>query len=344
MIEKLKNAALFSDMPEEDLRQITDISREKRFLSGDIVVREGTIADTFYLLLEGRVEITKKLEDGENAVLDVLSEGDFFGEMALLDRGTRSANARALQTTLALEIRSDNFDSLLKRNPTVAFQLLKQVSGRLRETGSLLIAHLTRKNEQLFKAYIGTVTALVNTLEARDPYTRGHTDRVTTIAKAIAKRMNFVKEDLAALEIGALLHDVGKIGIPDSILHKPGPLEQSEFEQIKRHPGTGEGILKNIAFLEGAIPSVLYHHERYDGKGYPEKKSGHQIPLMGRVIAVADSFDAMTSDRPYHTKMSDEEAVDELKKGSGTQFDPAVVESFIEVWKSGELTSLRARE
>ena len=344
MIEKLKQVSLFADIPEQGLQQIIEIATEKRFLNGDIIVREGTIADTFYLLLEGKVEITKKLEDGEDMVLDVLNEGDFIGEMALLDQGTRSASARVLEQTVALEIRSGDFETLFTRNPTLAIQLLRQVSGRLRETGSLLIAHLTRKNDQLFKAYVGTVNALVNTLEARDPYTRGHTDRVTTIAKAIAKQMNFVKEDMSALEIGALLHDVGKIGIPDSILHKAGPLEQSEFEQIKQHPGTGEGILKNIAFLEDAIPSVLYHHERYDGKGYPARKSGQQIPLMGRVIAVADSFDAMTSDRPYHSKMSDDAAVVELKNGMGTQFDPKVVEAFVEVWNCGELSSLRIQD
>ncbi|MBA7658730.1 Cyclic di-GMP phosphodiesterase response regulator RpfG [subsurface metagenome] len=156
----------------------------------------------------------------------------------------------------------------------------------------------------------------------------------------IAKKMGIEEEDLFIIEIGALLHDVGKIGVPDAILHKPGPLVVEEYQQIQEHPQKGKKILNNITYLAQAIPCVLHHHERFDGKGYPEKISGTDIPLPGRIISVADAFDAMTSDRPYRIRMSIEQAIGELNKNSGKQFDPKVVDAFVKIWKSGDLLQL----
>ncbi len=153
--------------------------------------------------------------------------------------------------------------------------------------------------------------------------------------------MGMVAEDLYTLEIGALLHDVGKIGVPDSVLGKPGPLEKAEFKIITEHPGKGGMILKDIEYLENSIPSVMFHHERFDGKGYPEGLSGKNIPLAGRIIAVADSFDAMISDRPYRKKVSVKEAVQELKKCAGTQFDSEIVETFIKIVEGKEIDFLK---
>jgi len=170
-----------------------------------------------------------------------------------------------------------------------------------------------------------------------DPYTRGHTDRVTTIAKAIARRMNWNGEQLSSLEVGALLHDVGKIGVADAILRKPGPLSEAEYAEIKTHPEVGRRMLQGISYLESAIPGLLYHHERYNGQGYPYQLSGPEIPLAGRIMAVADAFDAMTSDRPYRRAMSPQAAVVELERGAGTQFDPEVVVAFMRAWQSNDL-------
>ena len=156
--------------------------------------------------------------------------------------------------------------------------------------------------------------------------------------------MGIKADDLFSIEIGALLHDVGKIGVPDAILNKPGPLSFDEYRQIKDHPQKGEEILNNITFLEQAIPCVLHHHEHFDGKGYPEKLSGADIPLPGRIISVADAFDAMTSDRPYRSKVTNDQAVFELKKGAGKQFDPQVVEAFIDILRNSDLSLLLAEK
>ncbi|MEW5814420.1 MAG: HD domain-containing phosphohydrolase [Spirochaetota bacterium] len=344
-MEEFKNNTVekrpfFSQISDDDLYQITQFAKEKKFLPGDVIVREKTLTDTFCIIKNGKVEITKKFMDGDEMVLTVMNEGDFFGEMALLDQSPRSATVRALVETTILELSRDDFESLLHNAPALAYAIMRELGKRLRETGALLVSHLEQKNKQLSRAYLDTVHALVNALEARDPYTHGHTTRVTIIAKAIARRLELEEEDLFALEIGALLHDLGKIGIPDAVLQKPGPLEQNEFHLIKEHPRMGELILKNIEYLERSIPSILYHHERFDGKGYPKGMTGNRIPLFGRIIAVADSFDAMISDRPYRQRMSIEKAVSELKKGAGSQFDKEVVDAFIVVWENGELSVL----
>ena len=179
--------------------------------------------------------------------------------------------------------------------------------------------------------------------DLNDRSTRAHTERVRTIARCIAERMGLAGEDLLAIEVGALLHDVGKIGVTDAILSKPGPLDRREYEQIRGHPAAGGHLLGSIACLESAIPCVLHHHERYDGQGYPEQLSGEDIPLSGRIISVADAFDAMTSDRPYRRRLPVRSALAELRRGAGRQFDPQVVRAFLWVWRRGRLAGLLER-
>jgi len=281
-------------------------------------------------------------------VLAVQYDGDFFGEMALLDQGPRSASAVALESTVLLEISRVDFAILLKKAPLLAYAMMREQSTRLRGTGTLLISELQRKNRELKQAYRDTVNAVVNTLEARDPYTHGHTERVTTIATSIASSIAAKKklndDDLFTIEIGALLHDVGKIGVPDAVLQKPGPLEVGEILQIQEHPAKGMHILSNIGYLEQALPCILHHHERFDGQGYPEKISGERIPLPGRIISVADAFDAMTSNRPYREKMNFRSAFHEIEKNAGKQFDPEIVEALGKLLKSGRLEQLLAEK
>jgi len=334
-IRALRNVTFFGSLSDDDLRDIAEFVRKRTHPAGHIIFRENKQGDTFHIIHKGRVEITKRFEDGEEMVLAVCGDGDFFGEMALLEDGPRSATVRTLKPTTTLEISRQGFVSLLQKAPLLAYELTRELSARLRDTDAKMIAHLQRKNEQLRQAYLDTVTAVANAIEARDPYTRGHTGRVTALARAIAHQMGWSEEQLSSLEIGALLHDVGKIGVADAILRKPGPLSEAEYADIKTHPEVGRRMLQGISYLESAIPGVLYHHERYDGQGYPEQLSGSEIPLAGRIMAVADAFDAMTSDRPYRRAMSPEAAIPELERGAGTQFDPEVVAAFARSWQDG---------
>jgi len=182
--------------------------------------------------------------------------------------------------------------------------------------------------EQLQDAFYTTVYTLAETIERRDPYTGNHTKRVMEYSLAIGRTLGLDEEDMARLKLGAVLHDVGKIGVRDSVLLKEGKLDDDEFEQIKRHVIYGEEMLCRISRLKPAIPGVKQHHEKYNGTGYPDRIKGEEIDITARIIAVADSYDAMTTDRPYRRGLTMDEAFDELRRFSGSQFDPQVVEAF----------------
>ena len=194
--------------------------------------------------------------------------------------------------------------------------------------------------EDLRKTYISTVEALANAVEARDSYTRGHTERVYLLSCTIAEELGWSQEQLGDLKIGALLHDIGKIGVPDCILNKPGPLTAAEAEIMKRHSATGARMVESIPFLKPALPYILYHHERHDGKGYPMGLVGDDIPLPGRLLAVVDTIDAMTSDRPYRKGRPLSVAMDEITKYSGTQFNPSVVDACLSAYHKGKINFL----
>jgi HD-GYP domain-containing protein (c-di-GMP phosphodiesterase class II) len=185
------------------------------------------------------------------------------------------------------------------------------------------------------------LTALSQAIESRDPYTRGHSARVTTLADAVARRLGWSEALLAELHVGGPLHDVGKLSIPGRILRKPGPLTPAELEEIRSHPETGARLIESIESARCALPYVLHHHERWDGTGYPHALAGGRIPLEARVLAVADAFDAMTSHRPYRRALSDDQALAEVERCAGTQFDPQVACAFLEVWATGPICSAR---
>ena len=191
--------------------------------------------------------------------------------------------------------------------------------------------------DDLKSAYFYTIKAIANSIEARDPYTKGHSERVARFSKAIAEEFNWDKNEIELIDWGGVLHDVGKIGIRDSILNKPGKFTDDEYNEIKLHPLIGTQIVKDISFLEPIIPYVLEHHERFDGKGYPGGMAGKNISIKGRLLAVADAFDAMTSDRPYRKALKPEDALKEILRNGGTQFDPEVVRAFERAWMSGKV-------
>jgi putative methionine-R-sulfoxide reductase with GAF domain len=186
----------------------------------------------------------------------------------------------------------------------------------------------TRLSQSIAEGYKATIRALAAAIDAKDKYTRGHSERVTEFALLAGTALKMTKTELEMLEYGCILHDVGKIGIPDAILRKPAELSAAEFLVIRRHPAIGADIIKGVPFLEGACKLVMYHHERYDGKGYPFGLKGDEIPLAARVLAVADTFDSMTTDRAYRKALSVEAAIKELEKHAGTQFCPLAVKAF----------------
>jgi putative nucleotidyltransferase with HDIG domain len=179
---------------------------------------------------------------------------------------------------------------------------------------------------------LSTIYALAATVDAKDHYTYGHSKKVSKYATQIAEALGYSQERVATLRAAALLHDIGKIGVSDRVLLKTGPLSEEEWEPIRAHPKLGVAILKHVESLSSCLAAIQYHHERYDGSGYPAGLKGENIPLDARIMGVADSYDAMTSLRPYRQgKFTQEQALEELKRCAGTQFDPKIVEVFFSI-------------
>jgi PAS domain S-box-containing protein/putative nucleotidyltransferase with HDIG domain len=194
-----------------------------------------------------------------------------------------------------------------------------------------------RLYDELQQLLVGTITSLASAIDAKSPWTNGHSERVTQYALAIGKEMGLKAGELERLRLAGLLHDIGKIGTYDVLLDKPGKLTDEEFDLVKRHPKKGAEILSPIKQLKDVLPGIRHHHEKYDGKGYPDGLKGEEIPLHARILCVADSFDSMTADRPYRPSPGREYAISEFRRCLGTQFDPAVVEAFLRVIDRNEV-------
>jgi putative nucleotidyltransferase with HDIG domain len=183
--------------------------------------------------------------------------------------------------------------------------------------------------KQLQLTYVATLKTLISVIEAKDPYTKGHTERVAAYAVAIANRLRLSEPERRRITFGALLHDIGKLGVTENILHKEGELDTTEWEVLRSHPEIGARVVNKMEFLTGTADIVEHHHESWDGSGYPSGLKGEEIPLGARIVAVADSFDAMTTDRSYRRALSIDEAIERMNKAAGTQFDPKIVRLFV---------------
>jgi HD-GYP domain-containing protein (c-di-GMP phosphodiesterase class II) len=202
------------------------------------------------------------------------------------------------------------------------------------------LQHSAEENRQLF---IGTVKALAAAIDGKDPYTRGHSERVARFSLAIGESLGLPDDEMEKLRISALLHDVGKIAIEDNILKKPAALTPEEFEVMKQHPQKGFKIMSQIPAMKDFLPGMYMHHEMMDGKGYPQGLKGDDIPMQARIVSVADTFDAMTTDRPYQKGMSLEDAIERIKTFVGTRYDPKVVDALVAACESGQITPGRVR-
>ena len=238
--------------------------------------------------------------------------------------------APPLETIKRLEIqgyceKSDKFDQLLLLIES-GIKSIEQMN-----TIKTINKQLHDKNEELERAYLDTIGILRQTVEAKDPYTRGHSDRVSEYSVLIGKKLGLDEKTLHILKIGGLFHDIGKIGIPDSILLKESKLSDEEYSQIKNHPMIGVHMLGDAAIFTDILPIVKHHHERYDGRGYPSQLVGDDIPYVARIAAVADTFDAMTSKRSYRDSLPIDVVRAEIERCSGTQFDRNIAKVFLDL-------------
>jgi putative nucleotidyltransferase with HDIG domain len=276
--------------------------------------------DVVRMMLTGYTEI--------NVAVDAINRGEIFRLI------TKPWNDDELRATIRQAF--DHFD--LKREIKRLNQVTREQNFKLQDMNRNLEAkvrqrtkQLAAKHQELRTAYVQTISALAEAVDAKDAYTRGHSQRVGVYASRIARELCFPKDVIERVYIAGLLHDVGKIGVRDCVITKPDRLTPEEYEEIRQHPAIGAKILEPVDFLRDIVPCVRHHHEWYDGssRGYPDRLQGEQIPLPSRVILVADTVDAMTSDRPYRKALSLEAVVSELSKYSGSQFDPTCVDAFL---------------
>jgi putative two-component system response regulator len=228
--------------------------------------------------------------------------------------------------------RSQGVDDYITK-PVTTQELLSAVKARLDRSDELKLG-------QLKAAYKDSLFVLANAIEMRDAYTHAHMHRLGRYARALAAEMAWDEDDLERLEFGAILHDIGKIYISDKVLTKTGKLNEEEWAEMRKHPVVGARMIRDIPYLAPAVPLVRHHHERWDGDGYPDGLSGDAIPPGARLLAVADAFDAMTSDRSYRKALSPEQAFSEIQSGAGKQFDPIVVEALHRCWQTGVLKEI----
>lgn len=275
-------------------------------------------------------------------VLEVLKSKDEWKDISVIfltadnDQDTEVKGLRAG----ALDFITKPFKEDIVKQRVKHLLELDHLKKELQEEVKIQTAKADERRLQMEEMSFQTVQALAGAIDAKDKYTKGHSARVSEYSVALAKRMGWEKTKIEELRYAALLHDVGKIGVPDAILNKRGRLSDVEFGVIKSHTSVGGDILKNITTVEGAVDVARHHHERFDGKGYPDKLNGTNISKMSRIVCIADSFDAMNSKRIYRDSLSREVIREELVKGKGTQFDPDFLQEFLLMYDNGELESI----
>ncbi len=298
------------------------------------VYRQDDAGDALYVILAGEIQLIQPF-DGISVPVSTLRRGDYFGELSLLEDTPRTATARTIQDSFLLEVRKQDFLELLHEQPAIFNDAMRVLSTRLREQNATSTTALVREkqaleneNQRLKANYEATLEALSAALDLRDQATQGHSQRVTAYTLLIADELSVGPESREALRLGALLHDIGKIGVSDNILRKTATLTPGEWVEMNKHPEWGAAIVERIEFLREARDIVLSHHEKFDGTGYPRGLAGTTIPLGARIFAIADVFDAVTTFRPYRMPMSPHDAASLIRRDVGRHFDPDVVDAF----------------
>ncbi|MDX9801637.1 MAG: cyclic nucleotide-binding domain-containing protein [Spirochaetia bacterium] len=332
----LKNSELFSNLNEASISLITSHFKKITFNPGQVICREGDIGDSMFVILSGKVSVLRDMGWGERE-LGKMESPEIFGEMALITEETRSATVKALEKTECLQLDSRSFDTLLDQDLSFAQQVAKFMTRRC--------SALTKKtSDELLSAYRALMFAIADLTDSRDPETGAHLERTRNYCLVLSDLLSRHSRFKNVITPGFLdsiyhvspLHDVGKVAVPDAILLKPARLTPDEYDIMKRHTSAGAEAFDKVLeqcdneLFRMARRICLHHHEKWDGTGYPAKLSGEAIPLEARIMAFADVYDALCSKRVYKPAMSKEETRAEIKKSSGTFFDPLITQIMLE--------------
>jgi HD-GYP domain-containing protein (c-di-GMP phosphodiesterase class II) len=331
---ELAASELLAVLPAEALERLAGSGTRRRLTAGETLFEEGDASHSLHVVRDGTLDVLR-VEGSRRSLLRRLRAGDVVGELGALDRRPRSATVVARADSETLEVDATALDEVLGRHPDVARRMLGVLARLLTQSREAVVRdnwelenRVRDRTQDLRRSQLEIVFRLGQVVESRDPATGRHITRMSRLSARLAEAAGMPPDECEALLHAAPMHDIGKVGVPDSILHKAGPLEAGEWETMRRHTTIGAEILtgSRSPVVRMAEVVALTHHERWDGSGYPRGLAGEEIPLVGRICAVADVFDALVSSRPYKPAWPIDEALAELERRGGTLFDPMLVD------------------
>jgi HD-GYP domain-containing protein (c-di-GMP phosphodiesterase class II) len=325
-----------------------------------MLLKQEEIGQALYVLLDGAAQgTTTSRRPGQEPRAQSFSTGDYFGEMAVLDPAPSTWTVTLTQPSQVLMLTQVQLAALLRREPELAIAIAQassrlarsavapgedQEMKRLRAQMLLYAGDLKRvydeeraRSAELREAMMDTIRVLINAIESKDPRQIGHGGRVARYAQTLATQAGWEEDRCVQAAIGGLIHDIGYVGVRDEVVRKRGPLDRHEQAALRQHPEIGARLLRGIKSLEPLLPYVLYHHENFDGTGYPERKRGADIPIEARVVAVADAFDDLRSSLPQNDSAASDDAIKDLRRLAADRLDPDLVIAFVEAYRGGTL-------
>jgi len=320
--KNLDSAGVIDDL-EKNLNSLIEASRRSAELNEEFIEQQARLEERFLIYFRLLAFVVSSFIIYVAIVLIFTARGVSFNIDSLI-----TATERIAAGNLSERVEIDSDDELMRL--ANSFNAMMTII----DTANEQTTQLSRESHERF---IQTITAFVKAIEAKDVYTRGHSENVAYYATQVCEAFEWPEEDVENIRVAALLHDIGKIGIKEGVLNKPGKLSDEEFMHIKEHPSISRGILASFPSLEGLANVAVHHHERYDGRGYPDGLEAEEIPYGARILAIADAFDAMISARPYKPPMPLEKALGEIEKNAGTQFDPLLAMVFVDLVRNGKI-------
>lgn len=337
--DDLAAVEMFRSLPDDAIAALSERAVLRRLDAGEVVFEEGDLGESLFVVREGMLKVVRPAL-GQSLVLDRLGPGRAFGEVAVLNETPRLASVISVEPSQVVEIAKADLDEVLEANPLAVRLMLGSLARSLTLAKEELARHnnrleheVRRRTADLHESQLEVVRRLGRAAESRDYGTGMHITRMSRIAHLIARAARMDSDECELLLHAAPMHDIGKIGIPDAILLKPGPLDPDEWEEMKRHTTIGAELLagSHSPVVQLGEVIALTHHERWDGSGYPHGLAGDATPLVGRISAIADVFDALISERPYKDAWDHQSAANEISSQAGRQFDPELVDLFLEL-------------
>lgn len=327
--------------------------------TGELIIRQGETGQALYVVLSGAAEGRVRAATGERAAQISFGPGDYFGDMAVLEPQEAGVTVVTTKPSQLLVLTQVQLVAEMRRDPELAIAITREAArlargaaapsevAELRQLRAQVMMYASdlkqvydderARARELREALMDTIRVLINAIESKDPNQVGHGSRVARYAQVLAREIGWSEEQAVQAAIGGLVHDIGRIGLRDEVARKQGPMTRQEMAEVRQHPEMGARLLRGIRSLEPLVPYVLYHHENFDGTGFPERLRGKDIPLAARLIAVADAFDEIRAPLPSGDPTASENAMTDLRRLARDRLDPDLLAAFVKAYRDGRL-------